>query len=252
MPRLDSTRLDSTRLVDMGPARIKGSFPAHTPFSSTKPPNPPVSSSYTARALFLSFSLLSFSTLSHSLSNKVLAVAVCPSLTPHTPSTPSTVSLPENLSYSPPPLPLPCLPAQPIPAMEYFTTFPTFTLHPNEALRNAFKRLAKSQNWNKDRTANEKTKFQKLVVLELNKDFNKLEHLQDLCQKLFPDKPVPTSITQCNKLLKTKYINIWDIVEHKYKYFDKYADFQKYTRKGRVFKKELAKSLNFRVFLRQL
>ncbi|KAF9364702.1 hypothetical protein BGX34_000723 [Mortierella sp. NVP85] len=136
--------------------------------------------------------------------------------------------------------------------MEYFNTFPTFTLRSGEALRNAFKRLAKSQNWNEDRKSNEKTKFQKQVVQELNKDFNKLEHLQDLCQKLFPEKPVPTSITQCKKLLQSKYINIWDIVEGKYKYFDKYADFQKYTRNGRVFKKELAKSLNFNVFLRQL
>lgn len=136
--------------------------------------------------------------------------------------------------------------------MDYFTTFPTFTLRTGEALRNAFKRLAKSQNWSEDRKTSERTKFQKIVVKELNQNFNQLEHLQDLCQKLFPDQPTPTSITQCNKLLKTKYINIWDIVDGKYKYFDKYADFQKYTRNGRIFKKELAKNLHFKVFLRVL
>ncbi|KAG0230746.1 hypothetical protein BGX31_005723 [Mortierella sp. GBA43] len=136
--------------------------------------------------------------------------------------------------------------------MEYFTTFPSFTIKDGEALRNAFKRLAKLNNWEEARRSSERTKFHKLVIKEMNTKYDKLEHLQGLCENLFPDKPTPTSITQCTKLLKTKYVNIWDIVDGKFRYFDDYKTFRNYTRNGRTFRKEAAKGLMLNVFLRHL
>ncbi|KAG0003747.1 hypothetical protein BGZ65_001381 [Modicella reniformis] len=136
--------------------------------------------------------------------------------------------------------------------MDYFAAFPDFTINPGEQRVKAFKRLAKSQKWSIERRTSERTKFHKLVVEDLNGLFNKLEHFQDLCDNLFPLEPTPTSISQCKKLLQSKFVNIWDIFEGDYKCFDTYAEFRKYTTKGRIFNRNLAKGLFFNVFLRKL
>ncbi|KAF9432025.1 hypothetical protein BGZ76_011397 [Entomortierella beljakovae] len=132
----------------------------------------------------------------------------------------------------------------------YFLRFPDFTFKKGEHSRNAFKRLAKLQNWSKNTTAAEKKKFHESVAQELGAKASSLQFLQDLCEALFVLDHAPTSITQCKNLLKTKYVNIWDIYEENYKYFDSYKEFRKYTRNGRVFKKEVAKMLGLNVFLR--
>ncbi|KAF9982222.1 hypothetical protein BGZ75_006383 [Mortierella antarctica] len=111
--------------------------------------------------------------------------------------------------------------------MNYFTQFPEFSIRRGEHLRNAFRRLARSRGWQEGRRSRERAQFHRQVVQDVNTQFDKLEHLQDLCQKLFDQ--VPGTITQCKNLLCTKYINIWDIVEGKYEYFDSFRDFQKYT-----------------------
>ncbi|KAF8976784.1 hypothetical protein BGZ46_007965 [Entomortierella lignicola] len=137
-------------------------------------------------------------------------------------------------------------------SLKYFERYENFTLREGEQARNAFKRLAKSEGWTEMRKNIEKGKFQHSVVEELNSRFSTLEHYQDLCAKLFPEEPTPSSITQCKKLLTSKYVNIWDIYEGKYKYFDKFKDFRKYTCNGRTFNRDLAKKLQFNVFLRVL
>lgn len=134
--------------------------------------------------------------------------------------------------------------------MDYFTSFSDFSLRPGEHMRNAFKRLARSECWSEQRRATEKTNFHRSVVQDLNSRFSKLEHYQDLCAKLFDT--IPSTITQCKKLLTTKYVNIWDIVESQYRYFEQYTDFRKYTRNGRTFDKKVAKGLLLNVFLRQI
>ncbi|KAI7818510.1 hypothetical protein BC939DRAFT_291234 [Gamsiella multidivaricata] len=134
--------------------------------------------------------------------------------------------------------------------MNYFAAFPDFSLRQGEHLRNAFKRLAREKGWSDGMRASEKTKFYRCVTQHLNDRFNKLEHFQDLCQKLFDS--TPSSITKCKALLITKYVNIWDIVEGQYKYFEHYADFRKYTSKGRTFDRREAKGLLLNVFLRHL
>ena len=134
--------------------------------------------------------------------------------------------------------------------MDYLTaTFANFSLRQGELTRNAFKRLAKNEGWSQARRAEERRHFHKSIVQDLNERFNKLEHYQDLCQKLFEDKLVPGSITQCKKLLNTKYVNIWDIFEERYRYFDDYEPFRRYTRKGRMFDRQEAKKLFLNVFL---
>ncbi|KAG0285250.1 hypothetical protein BGZ98_005586, partial [Dissophora globulifera] len=125
--------------------------------------------------------------------------------------------------------------------MNYFATFPGFIIRPGEVLRNAFKRLASSKQWSDRARTEEKAKFHQCVAQELDNRFNKLEHYQQLCDNLFDT--VPSTITQCKKLLTTKYVNIWDIFEGKYKYFEHYDEFRRYTKKGRTFNKTTAKGL---------
>ncbi|KAF9965082.1 hypothetical protein BGZ70_005429 [Mortierella alpina] len=134
--------------------------------------------------------------------------------------------------------------------MNYFAQFPGFSIRRGEHMRNAFKRLARARGWQDGTRSTERTHFHRQVVQEMNARFDTLEHLQDLCQKLFDQ--VPGTITQCKKLLCTKFINIWDIVEGKYEYFDSRKDFLNYTRKNRMFDREAAKGLRLNVFLRQL
>ncbi|KAF9111864.1 hypothetical protein BGX27_004337 [Mortierella sp. AM989] len=138
------------------------------------------------------------------------------------------------------------------PIMNYFNRFPDFTLKRGELARNAFKRLAKMKGWSEMRRNLEKANLQRCVTQELNDRFCKLEHLQDLCMKLLKPPSMPSSITQCEKMLKTIYVNIWDICEGKYKTFPDFKSFQKYTSHGRTFNRENAKALKFKVFLRVL
>ncbi len=133
--------------------------------------------------------------------------------------------------------------------MNYFAQFPEFSIRQGEHLRNAFKRLAEARGWQQKRRSKERAHFHRQVTQDVNARFDKLEHLQDLCRKLFDQEP--DSITQCTKLLCTKYINIWDVVEGKYEYFDSFREFRIYTKK-RTFDREAAKGLRFNVFLRQL
>ncbi|KAG0371666.1 hypothetical protein BGX24_001354 [Mortierella sp. AD032] len=112
--------------------------------------------------------------------------------------------------------------------MNYFAGLPGFSLRQGEHMRNAFKRLAKN----------------------LNTKFSNLEHYQTLCKKLFDT--TPGTITQCKKLLTTKYVNIWDIVEGRYRYFEQYNKFRAYTRNGREFDRNAAKRLLLDAFLRSI
>ncbi|KAF9168994.1 hypothetical protein BGX21_010895 [Mortierella sp. AD011] len=137
-------------------------------------------------------------------------------------------------------------------SMNYFNRFPNFELRKGEHARNAFKRLAKLQGWNDMRKNLERATFHKSVVQDLNSRYSTLAHYQDLCAKLVDSEAVPTSITQCKTLLQTKYVNIWDIYEGNYRCFDTFKQFRKYTCNGRVFDRQLAKDLNFKVFLRVL
>ncbi|KAF9982305.1 hypothetical protein BGZ75_006279 [Mortierella antarctica] len=134
--------------------------------------------------------------------------------------------------------------------MDYFAQFPEFSIRQGEHLRNAFKRLARSRGWQDGGRSRERAQFHRQVMHDMNAQFAKLEHLQDLCRRLFDQEP--GTITQCQKLLCTKFINIWDIVERDYKYFDSFKDFRKYTTNGRTFDREAAKGLRLNVFLRKL
>ncbi|KAG0274485.1 hypothetical protein BGZ95_009726 [Linnemannia exigua] len=119
--------------------------------------------------------------------------------------------------------------------MDYFTNFPGFSLRKGEHMRNAFKRLAKSKGWSEKKRATEREIFHRSVVQDLNTRFIKLEHYQNLCKELFDD--VPSTITQCKKLLTSKYVNIWDIVEGRYRYFEEYKEFRSYTHHDPVHKR---------------
>ncbi|KAK3840859.1 MAG: hypothetical protein J3R72DRAFT_446519 [Linnemannia gamsii] len=134
--------------------------------------------------------------------------------------------------------------------MNYFASLPGFSLRQGEHMRNAFKRLAKSKGWSIQTRATERESFHRSVVQDLNTKFSNLEHYQTLCKKLFDT--TPGTITQCKKLLTTKYVNIWDIVEGRYRYFEQYNKFRAYTRNGREFNRKAAKELLLNVFLRSI
>ncbi|GJJ74237.1 hypothetical protein EMPS_06595 [Entomortierella parvispora] len=134
--------------------------------------------------------------------------------------------------------------------MDYLTGHSGFTLRRGEHLRNGFKRLAKAEGWSDAQRAEERKQFHRAVVQDLNQQYSKLDHYQELCQKLFDE--TPATVTQCKKLLTTKYVNIWDIVEEKYRYFDDFKTFRNYTKKGRLFDRQEAKALLLNVFLERM
>lgn len=133
--------------------------------------------------------------------------------------------------------------------MDYFKSY-NFDVKKEERLLNAFKRLSIEKGWNKNIIKKEKNIFINIVNKTLNEKYNKLEHYQELCTNILNKRP--NTITQCKKVLKTIYVNIWDIVDEKYTYFDNYKKFRKYTINGKIFPKDNAKGLNLNIFLKKL
>ena len=135
--------------------------------------------------------------------------------------------------------------------MEYFNRFPEFHVREGERILNAFKRLARQEQWNDGRRRKEKLLFLDNMVQTLNDRLSKLEHFQALCETIFPDRDLPLSLTKCRELLKSVYINIWDLIDDKHQCFNSYDAFRRYTLK-RTFPRDHAKKLHVNVFLREV
>ncbi|KAF1932869.1 uncharacterized protein M421DRAFT_251496 [Didymella exigua CBS 183.55] len=79
---------------------------------------------------------------------------------------------------------------------------------------------------------------------------NRLDRWQELCEEVGIEK-IPTSITQCQKVLKPVFVNLFNLVDHrrnpelKVLRFQSYGEFNKFTRNGHKFPLNCAKQEGF-------
>ncbi|KAF2133312.1 hypothetical protein P153DRAFT_282093 [Dothidotthia symphoricarpi CBS 119687] len=141
----------------------------------------------------------------------------------------------------------------------YWFRFSGFVPNPTVTFKNEFVRLAKHQSWDEEMRRTQKVEA---LMAEVNFYYgtcmNRLESWQELCSEVRIEK-IPTSITQCKKALKSVYVNLFNVIDHrrnpefKVKVCGSYAEFVKYTRNGRTFPRACAKQGGFiKVFLRRI
>ncbi|KAL1606975.1 hypothetical protein SLS59_002677 [Nothophoma quercina] len=87
---------------------------------------------------------------------------------------------------------------------------------------------------------------------------SRLDRWQELCEEVGIEK-IPTSITQCQKVLKPVFVNLFNLVDHrrnpasKVLRFQSYGEFNKFTRKGHEFPRNCAKQEGFiKVLLKKM
>ncbi|KAI4775873.1 hypothetical protein E4T52_09179 [Aureobasidium sp. EXF-3400] len=141
----------------------------------------------------------------------------------------------------------------------YFDRFPDFDHHPRRSVRDEFNRLAKTQKWDKEETARQRTTC---YNEELEGHFaglgitSQLERLQHLCVELGLE-PLST-VTQCKKALKNTHVNLVDLMNarrtgKKVRMFDTYSQLRKYTKEsGKIYPKKDAKGDVVKVLLRRI
>ncbi|KAJ7159692.1 hypothetical protein C8R46DRAFT_1108902 [Mycena filopes] len=99
----------------------------------------------------------------------------------------------------------------------YWDSYPNFVHNPAGQLQKEFKLLAKQCGWKAD-GAQYKREWARCGREEFTHHFgseeNRLEGWQALCQTVGLED-IPTSITQCKKVLRTTWVNIVDLVNAK-------------------------------------
>jgi hypothetical protein len=139
-------------------------------------------------------------------------------------------------------------------AVKYYANLPTtqFALRNgtirevDESLLGLFDRLSIGKNWTSTIRAEKRKDLERAVCDEVETSLSSLHRLQELCAKY--DLPVGKSLTQCRKSLKTKYVNIWDILDENPTTFPNYKSLRRDI-KHRSFSKTLAKDAQLNVFL---
>ncbi|KAM0796633.1 hypothetical protein BDR22DRAFT_519810 [Usnea florida] len=136
----------------------------------------------------------------------------------------------------------------------YFSRFQTFAPNPDATLIENFKQLAISKNWGKkSKKFKEERKSYMLALadthlgsIDSGGTAERLVALQGLCEELGV-KPVPSSITQCNKQLSTVYVCLVDLIDSRRLHFQVHvfktlSKLQKHVKDtGHYFPKEEAK-----------
>ncbi|KAF7514064.1 hypothetical protein GJ744_004389 [Endocarpon pusillum] len=126
--------------------------------------------------------------------------------------------------------------------------FASFDIDPTASIVTEFNRLAIQKSWKKDSEQYKKQRA-RLVNQEFNAYFgsnlNNLAAWQALC-KAVSITPIPSSVTQCKKLLKKVYVNIYDLIDaarlgEVARTFPSNQKLAAYTRQNKIFPKREAK-----------
>ncbi|OAL49509.1 hypothetical protein IQ07DRAFT_644667 [Pyrenochaeta sp. DS3sAY3a] len=141
----------------------------------------------------------------------------------------------------------------------FWLQFDTFVPEPSAPFRDEFNRLSRHQKWGKQKQKQQKIKA---LTAEISFHFSQeaeiLVSLQDLCEEHGVGND-PTSITQCKKALKSVFVNIYDIIDHRrcpdYEivYFHSYNAYRRSLVRSARFPLKCAKQTNsIKVFLKRL
>lgn len=136
---------------------------------------------------------------------------------------------------------------------------PGFEPDPRAPFKHELGRLCKHVG---AKTKTEKKEIQKQALtaeikFHYGASISKLEHWQELCREV-DIKKIPTSITQCRKVLKPVFVNLFNLVDHRRNpdlqvlRFKSYGEFSKFTRKGNAFPRDCAKEGFVKVLLKKM
>ncbi|KAG9206823.1 hypothetical protein G6514_000110 [Epicoccum nigrum] len=142
----------------------------------------------------------------------------------------------------------------------FWCEYPGFKPDPRAPFKHELDRLCKHVG---AATKNEKKDIQKRALTSEIKfhygaSISKLDRWQELCKEVGIEK-TPTSITQCQKVLKPVFVNLFNLVDHRRNpdhqvlRFKSYGEFNKFTRKGNEFPRDCAKQEGFiKVLLKKM
>ncbi|KAI9853438.1 MAG: hypothetical protein M1824_001269 [Vezdaea acicularis] len=157
-------------------------------------------------------------------------------------------------------------PATSLPTQFFTTHFPTFIPNHSANIQANFRELITHNNWSLKKrnklyaspasgeahTVDEwryicyESVFEETYGLEAGK----LQNWRGLCEEV--GVPAGASITQCKAALKSVYVNIFDLLNHRWRglpgkvrRFASYKEFRAYTKNGRMYPREKAKEEGF-------
>ncbi|KZM27874.1 uncharacterized protein EKO05_0004896 [Ascochyta rabiei] len=143
--------------------------------------------------------------------------------------------------------------AQPLPdGSPFWYQYPGFEPDPRASFKDELGRLCKHVG---AKTKGEKKTLQaKALTAEIEYHYgasmSRLDRWQELCEEVGIEK-IPTSITQCQKVLKPVFVNLFNLIDHrrnpdlKVLRFQSYGEFSKFTKKGHEFPRSCAKQEGF-------
>ncbi|KAF9696932.1 hypothetical protein EKO04_004829 [Ascochyta lentis] len=137
-------------------------------------------------------------------------------------------------------------------ASPFWYQYPGFEPDPRAPFKHELGRLCKHVG---AKTKGEKKTLQtEALTAEIKYHYgasmSRLDRWQELCEEVGIEK-IPTSITQCQKVLKPVFVNLFNLVDHrrnpdlKVLRFQSYGEFNKFTKKGYEFPRGCAKQEGF-------
>ncbi|KAF2633689.1 hypothetical protein BU25DRAFT_381337 [Macroventuria anomochaeta] len=145
-------------------------------------------------------------------------------------------------------------------ASPFWYQYPGFEPDPRAPFKHELGRMCKHVG---AKTKKEKKDLQtKALTAEIKYHYgahmSRLDRWQELCEEVGIEK-IPTSITQCQKVLKPVFVNLFNLVDHrrnpdlKVLRFQSYGEFNNFTRKGHEFPRNCAKQEGFiKVLLKKM
>ncbi|KAI0263444.1 hypothetical protein BC834DRAFT_827638 [Gloeopeniophorella convolvens] len=123
---------------------------------------------------------------------------------------------------------------------EFFATYPDFNYNPDAPPTAEFRRMRQVFHWgnNNEEYIDAREAFSGALAEDFNEafgtDVDNIDHWHELCQICRVD-PIPEGIAACRKAVKSKHVNLVDLVYHEgqVRVFPSIKALAKYSRKAK-------------------
>ncbi|KAH7380085.1 hypothetical protein BKA66DRAFT_420202 [Pyrenochaeta sp. MPI-SDFR-AT-0127] len=136
-------------------------------------------------------------------------------------------------------------------ASPFWYQFPGFQPSPTAPFKKEFARLAKHQGWGTKAKRKRQTEaLNAEIAFHHGTCMQKLGRWQELCEEVGIEE-TPPSITQCKKELKSVFVNLFNLIDHRRNpdidimQFKSYREFSRNIRAGNTFPRDCAKQDGF-------